>query len=350
MIEDLYFTIRKLGAGIMLVLIAGHALQAQGSGTPQNCNNADPGNNTGDTGCVNFTYRGQPVTYTTVRAGDGNIWLQQNLGSLQVAGMADDEKAYGDFFQWGRWDDGHQLRNSPLTSAPQVNAPDGLAGTPSFITGSPAWWEVNATTDAWAGKDVTEITNTTGVDPCKAIGPDWRMPSQVEWKTIVSVESITSPSKAYGSSLKLPAAGSRSHVDGTFSFVGKRGYYWSSDPTGIGAKYLYIGATISNAAAGAPKGQGASVRCIKPAASLSTSEIRLKKQVAELYPNPVKDILGITAGSYIETVNVVNAAGQKMKVELSNNSINMSGLNAGLYWVEIKLKNGEIISEKIIKN
>lgn len=102
MIEDLYFTIRKLGAGIMLALIAANALQAQGSGTPQNCNNTDPGNNTGDTGCVNFTYRGQPVIYTTVRAGDGNIWLQQNLGSLQVAGMADDEKAYGEFFPVGK--------------------------------------------------------------------------------------------------------------------------------------------------------------------------------------------------------------------------------------------------------
>ncbi|MGN7866440.1 T9SS type A sorting domain-containing protein [Chryseobacterium sp. 22458] len=350
MIEDLYFTIRKLCSGIMLVIIAGNALQAQGTGAPQNCNNADPGNNTGDVGCVNFIYQGQPVTYTTVRAGDGNIWLQQNLGSLQVANMAEDEKAYGDFFQWGRWDDGHQLRNSPLTSAPQLNAPDGLAGTQSFITGSPAWWEVNATTDAWTGKDLTEITNTTGVDPCKAIGPDWKMPSQVEWKTIVGVESITSPSKAYGSHLKLPAAGSRSHIDGTFSFVGKRGYYWSSDPTGIGGKYLYIGTTISNAAAGAPKGQGASVRCIKPAASLSTSEIRLNKQISGVYPNPVKDILSIKTESSIEKVNVMNATGQKMKVEFSYNRVNMSGLNAGLYWVEITLKNGEIISKKIIKN
>ncbi len=68
-----------------------------------------------------------------------------------------------------------------------------------------------------------------------------------------------------------------------------------------------------------------------------------------MYPNPVKEILSIKTESSIEKVNVMNATGQKMKVEFSYNRVNMSGLNAGLYWVEITLKNGEIISKKIIK-
>jgi hypothetical protein len=77
MIENLSLAIRKLSAGIILTLMAGAPLQAQGTGTPQSC--TDPGSNTGDTGCVSFMYQGQQVTYTTVRAKDGNIWLQQNL-------------------------------------------------------------------------------------------------------------------------------------------------------------------------------------------------------------------------------------------------------------------------------
>ena len=74
---------------------------------------ADPGIAPGSTGVVNFTYKGQSVAYKTVRAKDGKIWLQQNLGSPQVAFHINDEASYGDYFQWGRWDDGHQSPNSP---------------------------------------------------------------------------------------------------------------------------------------------------------------------------------------------------------------------------------------------
>ena len=73
----------------------------------------DPGPTEGSTGVVNFTYKGQSVAYTTVRAGDGKIWLQQNLGSPQVAFHHNDEASYGDYFQWGRWDDGHQVSQQP---------------------------------------------------------------------------------------------------------------------------------------------------------------------------------------------------------------------------------------------
>ena len=102
----------------------------------QMCSNTDPGNNTGDLGCVKFSYRGQAVSYTTVRGADGRIWLQQNLGSSQVATSFDDAISYGDLFQWGRWDDGHQLRNSATTIAPSTNSPDGLSGNSLFILGS----------------------------------------------------------------------------------------------------------------------------------------------------------------------------------------------------------------------
>lgn len=348
MIENLSLTIRNLSAGILLTLMAGVPLQAQGTGLPQNC--SDPGSNVGDTGCVRFVYQGQQVTYATVRAKDGNIWLQQNLGSSQVATGMDDENSYGDFFQWGRWDDGHQLKNSPLASVPQVNNPDGLAGIHSFIIGSSGWWDTNALSDTWAGKNVTEVTDAVGIDPCKAIGADWKMPSQPEWKTITSAENITSPGKAHASNLKLPAGGYRSNLDGDFTFVGKRGYYWSSDPTGIGGKYLYVGATVANASAGAPRGQGASVRCIKPAASLGTAEVRLNSPAIGIYPNPVKDIITIKTDVHVEAVNIFNAVGQKMKTEFSNNRVDVSGFPSGVYMLELTFKNGQSISKKIIKD
>ncbi|UKB83757.1 T9SS type A sorting domain-containing protein [Chryseobacterium sp. MEBOG06] len=319
--------------------------------TPQVCTNTDPGVNTGDIGCVTFTYQGQPVSYTTVRGADGKIWLQQNLGSSQVALSMDDAASYGDVFQWGRWDDGHQLRNAPTAPAPTPNTPEGAAAVAgSFIAGSPAWWTGFVSTDQWNAVSPAQAGKFLGVDPCKAIGTDWKMPSQADWTALVVAEGINNPANAYGSNLKLPAGGYRSSSTGDYTFVGQKGYFWSSDTSGLGGKYLYIGTTIANASSGAMRGQGSSVRCIKPSSALGTSEISLNTASLGVYPNPTKGILYIKADSNIENVNVINAVGQRMNVLFSNNQIDMTGLANGVYIVDLKLKNGQTISKKIIKN
>ncbi len=318
---------------------------------PQTCSNTDPGANTGDIGCVSFMYRGQQVAYTTVRGADGKIWLQQNLGSTQVASSAADANSYGDLFQWGRWDDGHQMRNSQVVQAPSPNTPEGTGATGGgYIAGSPAWWAGFASGDTWTGVSVADVNASVGVDPCKAIGADWKIPSQADWSALVGSEGISNPATAYNSNLKLPAGGYRSSGNGDFTFVGQRGYFWSSDTSSLGGKYLYIGSTIANPAAGAMRGQGSSVRCVKPTSSLSTSEIKLKNAVAGIYPNPTKGILMVKADPGIDKVNIINAVGQRMNVQFSDNQINMTEFASGLYIVELKLKNGQIISKKIIKD
>ncbi|MBV8325954.1 T9SS type A sorting domain-containing protein [Chryseobacterium sp.] len=347
MIGNLYFAMSRKAVGIMLMLIAFHSLYAQG--ISQNCNNTDPGNTPGDIGCVSFTYQGHSVSYTTVRGNDGKIWLQQNLGSSQVALSMGDDAAFGDLFQWGRWDDGHQLRNSSTASAPSVNRPDGLAGNGSFITGSPAWWAVIGTGDEWTAKSISDIGKTNGVDPCKAIGAEWKMPSQTDWAGIVNAENITVPATAYNSHLKLPAGGYRSASDGGFTFVGARGYFWSADSGSLGGKYLYVGTIMSNPSAGASRGQGASVRCIKNVSSLGTSEIRLHTGALEIYPNPTKGIVTVKADTSIESIQITNIAGQQINIPYSNNQVDLNHLSEGLYILKIKLKTGQTVSKKIIK-
>ncbi len=319
--------------------------------TPE-CNNTDPGNNTGDLGCVKFSYRGQPVAYTTVRGADGKIWLQQNLGSTQVAASFDDSNSYGDLFQWGRWDDGHQLRNSATDAAPSVNSPDGLAGTGAFIlgSGSGSWWATNATSDAWNAVSALNITSAIGADPCRSIGQGWRLPSQADWAGLITAEGIGNPASAYASTLKLPAAGYRSNTNGVFTYVGARGYYWSSDTANSGGKYLYIGSSIANAGSGAPRGQGESVRCIKDITGLSTSENTLTIKPVRIYPNPTNGMLHIRTDASVESVTVSNVAGQKIPVPFSDHQIQMQGLANGMYIVELKFTNGRTLSEKVIKN
>lgn len=318
--------------------------------TTPTCNNADPGMNPGDTSCVTFTYKGQQVTYTTVRGSDGKVWLQQNLGSRQVATSMADSESFGDLFQWGRWDDGHQNRNSATTTVPTINNPTGLSGITSFILGNnPAWWSTNASSDLWNGANTSAITSEVSVDPCKAIGAGWKLPSQADWVTAVSAEGMSSAANAFTSKLKLPAAGYRSQSSGGFTYVGERGYYWSGDVANSGGKYLYNSTALANPNSGGPRAQGQSVRCIKNVTTgLGTSDIN--RNIIGIYPNPTNGILNIKTDSDIDKVNVTNVVGQKMNVQFSNNTINMQQLQKGVYIVELQLKNGQKISKKVIKN
>lgn len=224
-----------------------------------------PGLNVGDTGCITFVYQGQPVTYTTVRGTDGYVWLQQNLGSSAVAISETDSKGYGDYFQWGRSDDGHQLANSPIqTTAVVPNDPTGLANAKSnFISSTPSWWNSGTNSDSWTAETSDLVTANEGCDPCKALGVGWALPTETDWKNVVSATKMKDVQTAFDTFLKLTVGGSRGG-NGAFNFVGQRGYYWSSTPsTSLNlAKYLYYSNAVMNASSGALRSQGAAVRCI----------------------------------------------------------------------------------------
>jgi uncharacterized protein (TIGR02145 family) len=243
---------------------------------PGNC--GDPGPAVGSTGCVTFTYRGQQVTYSTVRAGDGKIWLRQNLGSPQVAVHSKDSASFGHYFQWGRWDDGHQLKNSPsVTGGPSLQNPSHIpGGNPNFIKGSTpttAWWGTGgAITDTWSG---TNPTTTNGKDPCVAIGPGWHLPSATEWTNMMNAEAINDEPSAFGSTLKLPLSGYKASASAivTNAFTQHLGFYWSNTAAGntaaqnpaasnTSAKVFFID-TYSARVYASERGYGFSCRCVK---------------------------------------------------------------------------------------
>lgn len=204
----------------------------------------------------NFTTSDWPVdTETTVvevtNPITGRIWMDRNLGSSRAATSSTDSVAYGDLYQWGRASDGHQKRNSQITSSlSNSNQP----GHGDFIIapGSLRDWRSTPNDNLWQG--VNGINN-----PCP---PGYRLPTDAEWNAERNSWSSNNASGAFGSPLKLPMAGFRSFSSGSLFDVGSFGYYWSSTVSGSVARRLGFGSSnaymFSNYRA-----NGFSVRCIK---------------------------------------------------------------------------------------
>jgi len=225
---------------------------------------SDPGSTPGNTGCVTFTYRGQQVTYTTVRAKDGKIWLQQNLGSSQVATSTVDPLAVGDDFQWGRWDDGHQLISSSTAAGPAPNNPSAIpSGSTNFYL---SWWSGGTTSDVWSTTASPDATH--GKDPCAALGSGWHVPTEAEWITVMSSANenlVAGPAASLNSNLKMLTNGTyRNYSNGQMVSVSGNAWYWASDPAASTGYGRYLNIYTNGAGMGQnQRGFGFSVRCVK---------------------------------------------------------------------------------------
>lgn len=228
-----------------------------------------PDKKKGSTGSVTFTHQGEKVTYQTIRANDGKIWLQQNLGSSQVATSAGDKEAYGDMHVWGRWADGHEVRqNTPVEKKTlNPNNPKGLnlEGTNPFYTSQHAsgyWWSKGDEYDTWNKADKKDASAKAGVDPCRSLGDRWRMPTEAEWSKVLRTEKITDSRTAFDSNLKLPMAGFRAAKTGIISGEGKMGRYWTATAANKGNAHLVN--IVSNGVdlPAYSRSGGLSVRCI----------------------------------------------------------------------------------------
>jgi len=349
----------------ILVLALGSFFTANAQ---ENCQKATAGNNVGDNGCVTLTYQNKEVSYITVRAADGYEWLQQNLGSKNVATSIEDEGARGDYFQYGRWDDGHQLKDSEMSEDyPTPNNPLGLGkGTNLFYINGDTPWSGNYTgwfanplqNDTWSARSLVEVTANNGMDPCSAIGDNWEMPSEADWNNVMTKENIfpkpqgatnTGMARGFESNLKIAGAGSRK--DKTFAFEGVRAYIWtksaSANPNFY--RYVYLGTapTSTTGFGGDAKSFGYNVRCVNKSQNLGVDLIKTVNGI-KVSPNPADQYINVQSAQDVSKIKIFNSSGQVV-VEATKTTIDVQKLPSGLYFINIELKNGGVENRKFIK-
>ena len=299
-----------------------------------------PGETVGDTG---WTVYGQD-TLVLVRAADANVWAQQNLGATEVASATNGANAYGDLYQWGRWNDGHALTGSATAQASTLalNNPLGLGmGSANFYIGSPPtdWWSAGTDADSWT--DAT-VSATDGVDPCAALGIGWQLPTQADWTDVLAAEGITNTATALASNLRMPPAGARDGQTGTIINAGLYGQYWSNTVSGPYAKDLTVGDTWVNPGDDALRSYGMCVRCMNR--NLHTGLAQQTSQPTSwLFPNPAQGNITVQSPSPMQLISMYGEDGRligQWSLRANIARLALDGLPDGLYQVRVTSADG----------
>tara|TARA_B110000908_G_scaffold160070_1_gene202917 strand:- start:483 stop:1355 length:873 start_codon:yes stop_codon:yes gene_type:complete len=77
----------------------------------------------------------------------------------------------------------------------------------------------------------------------------------------------------------------------------------------------------------------------------SSASIEENTVVANVYPNPAADVLNITASNEVSTVSIIGMDGKAISttdVNGTTTSVNISALNAGVYFYEVVTANGTV--------
>lgn len=211
------------------------------------------------------------------------VWQEfmcHNLGAettldpfTYVVGNADGSGGtLGYLYQWGRPSDGHQLRNSPVTS---TLATSNTPGNNQFITttANPYDWRSGSGENTRWGDGTANANQRKALnDPCPV---GWKVPSTSQWgntfrggmtsgapgTATANTWTWTGSGYQIGTSLFLPAASNRSFSTGQ-AFTGSSAVYWSSQVNSTSSVCLSTNSTGVYPGSSWNRSYGLPVRCV----------------------------------------------------------------------------------------
>jgi hypothetical protein len=182
------------------------------------------------------------ITYGTVKNVPGEpskCWITQNLGADHQASAVDDNTEASAGWYW------------------QFNRKQGYKHDGTSLTPGNSWLSNISENSEW----------TINNDPCSIeLGSTWRIPTYTEWLNIrcPNVNCWVNWDEAWGSALKLHAAGSLAYTDGHLMSRGAGGYCWSTHQTQLNAgRALYFNANVTDLWTDFLKADGFSLRCLR---------------------------------------------------------------------------------------
>jgi uncharacterized protein (TIGR02145 family) len=197
---------------------------------------------------------------TGVFYGD-QIWMDRNLGARRAATAIDDVFSYGNYYQWGRPGNGHEITvwngatktdGRGFAETTTTLAADAIPEHDNFIITNTThldWLATQADPDRWA---------TASQGPCPV---NYHVPTKDDWDKADTFGAWDNNTETYESTLKLPSTGLRARSNGKFDPQGTAGYYWSSSLTSNNAYYLLFSSFVFTFSL--PRANGFAVRCIK---------------------------------------------------------------------------------------
>ena len=191
------------------------------------------------------------------------IWMDRNLGARRVATSETDVLSFGNYYQWGRPADGHEIfvhdgsnltNGRGLTDTTTTTSTTDTPPNSLFIVGSSDWQQPSVGNNRW------EAANQ---GPCPT---GYRVPSTQDWANAISFGSWSNAQDVYNSPLKLPFAGRRRGNQGDYLSYGAGLSLWTSNDFKISnqGNVFLAGSSISvGNFVHDKKSNGRNVRCIK---------------------------------------------------------------------------------------
>ncbi len=195
-------------------------------------------------------------TYLSIKSPHtGKVWLDRNLGAKRVCRAFNDELCFGDYYQWGRYSDGHEKVNSKSTTILSDNAVQNHNKFIVNLLGGHRDWLTKPHDVLWQG--------TNGINnPCPK---NFRVPTIDELKAETETIGLKNRDDLYNSFLKVPSAGYRFYGDNGVDYIvlpQTLGILHSSTLYGKNSGHLYFDVTLLFTG-GQSRSKGSSVRCIK---------------------------------------------------------------------------------------